>query len=148
MVQNVLQFDLEVAAPEGDVMRIDHVAIWTADLERLKGFYVCYFGALAGPKYENPGRQFTSYSLGFPAGCRLELMHVPGLLPRPEALHTSAIGYAHISVSVGSEQEVDSLTARLRDDGFPVVDGPRRTGDDFYESAVLDPDGNRIEISA
>jgi lactoylglutathione lyase len=129
-------------------MRIDHVAIWTADLERLRAFYECYFGALAGPKYENPDRQFASYSLGFPAGCRIELMHVPGLLPRQEPPHTSAIGYAHISVSVGSEREVDSLTTRLRDDGFPVLDGPRRAGDDYYESVVLDPDGNRIEISA
>jgi len=129
-------------------MRIDHVAIWTADLERLRGFYERYFGALAGPKYENHKRQFTSYSLGFPAGCRLELMHVPGLNPRRVPPQASAIGYAHISVSVGSEQEVDRLTARLREDGFPVLDGPRRTGDDYYESAVLDPDGNRIEISA
>jgi hypothetical protein len=26
-----------------------------------------------------------------------------------------------------------------------VLDGPRRTGDGYYESAVLDPDGNRLE---
>ena len=129
-------------------MRIDHVAIWTADLERLRKFYERYFGALAGPKYENSRRQFASYSLGFPAGCRIELMQVPGLLPRREPPQTFAIGYAHISISVGSEREVDSLTARLRDDGFSVLDGPRRTGDDYYESVVLDPDGNRIEISA
>lgn len=148
MVQNAPRFDLEIPAAEGDVMRIDHVGIWTADLERLKAFYECYFGALAGPKYENPGRQFSSYSLGFAAGCRIELMHVPGLFPRQEPPHTSAIGYAHIAVSVGSEREVDSLTARLRDDGLRVLDGPRRTGDDFYESVVLDPDGNRIEITA
>ena len=129
-------------------MRIDHVAIWTADLERLRGFYEQYFGALAGPKYENPRRQFTSYSLGFPGGCRIELMHVPGLLVRREPSQAPAIGYAHISISVGSEREVDSLTTRLQSDGFSVLGGPRRTGDDYYESVVLDPDGNRIEITA
>lgn len=112
-------------------MRFDHVGIWTADLERLKDFYERYFGALSGPKYVNPHRQFTSYSLGFPAGSRIELMHAPGLLLRRVPPQASAIGYAHISISVGSEREVDRLTARLRDDGFPVLDGPRRTGDDY-----------------
>jgi lactoylglutathione lyase len=48
---------------------------------------------------------------------------------------------------VGSEQGVDSLTSRLREDGYAVVDGPRRTGDGYYESVVLDPDGNRVEIT-
>ena len=35
------------------------------------------------------------------------------------------------------------LTRRLGDNGFVVLDGPRRTGDGYYESVVLDPDGNR-----
>jgi lactoylglutathione lyase len=43
---------------------------------------------------------------------------------------------------------VDLLTRRLRTDGFLVVDGPRRTGDGYYESVVLDPDGNRLELTA
>jgi lactoylglutathione lyase len=43
---------------------------------------------------------------------------------------------------------VDALTARLARDGFTVLDGPRRTGDGYYESVVLDPDGNRVEITA
>jgi lactoylglutathione lyase len=42
---------------------------------------------------------------------------------------------------------VDSLTARLRQDGYRVVGEPRRTGDGYYESVVLDPDGNRVEIT-
>ena len=38
--------------------------------------------------------------------------------------------------------------ARMDSYGFAVLDGPRRTGDAYYESVVLDPDGNRIEITA
>ena len=133
---------------QGGSVRIDHVGIWTENLDRLREFYERYFGALASPKYENSHRQFTSYSLGFLDGCRIEVMSVPGLFARRNSSHAPAIGYAHVSISVGSEQEVDRLTARLREDGFPVLDGPRRTGDDFYESVVLDPDGNRIEITA
>jgi len=28
-----------------------------------------------------------------------------------------------------------------------IVDGPRRTGDGYYESMVADPEGNRIVIA-
>ena len=58
------------------------------------------------------------------------------------------MGLAHMAVSVGSPERVDELTARLRQEGFEVVDGPRRTGDGYYESVILDPDGNRIEVTA
>jgi lactoylglutathione lyase len=58
------------------------------------------------------------------------------------------MGLAHFALSVGSERRVDELTQRLAHDGYPVLDGPRRTGDGYYESVVLDPDGNRVEIAA
>jgi lactoylglutathione lyase len=127
-------------------VRIEHVAVWTADLERLREFYVAHFGATAGPRYENPGKGFASYFLSFAGGTRLELMTVAGLPesagggPRP--------GYAHLALAVGSEAALDALTERLRAAGVPVADGPRRTGDGYYESVVLDPDGNRVEITA
>jgi lactoylglutathione lyase len=57
------------------------------------------------------------------------------------------MGLAHLAISVGSIQGVEELTGRLRKDGFEVVDGPRHTGDGYFESVVLDPDGNRIEIT-
>jgi lactoylglutathione lyase len=57
------------------------------------------------------------------------------------------IGYIHLAFSTGSRENVDILTNRLQTDGFKVVDGPRTTGDGFYESSVLDPDGNRVEIT-
>lgn len=125
-------------------MRIEHVAIWTPDLERLVAFYTRYFAAIAGAKYTNPNTGFESYFLSFTDGPRLELMRMPvvtalGDYPR--------FGYAHIAVSVGSEAAVDELTERLRADGTRVVSGPRRTGDGYYESVVCDPDGNHIEIT-
>ncbi|MFB6230001.1 MAG: VOC family protein [Salinibacter sp.] len=52
-----------------------------------------------------------------------------------------------MTFSVGSEQVVDQLTEMFRQDGHEVVGGPRRTGDGYYESVVLDPDGNPVEIT-
>lgn len=132
----------------GTTIKIEHVAIWTRDLERLKTFYEMYLGARAGLKYVNPTRQFHSYFLTWGSGARLELMSVPGLQESTDTQAVQRAGYAHLAFSVGSEQRVDELTARLKQDGYTVLSGPRRTGDGYYESSVLDPDGNRIEIAA
>lgn len=128
-------------------MWIEHAALWASDLERAREFYQTYFGATAGPKYANPAKGFESYFLTFPSGgARLELMRKPGLqAPPPAAGHT---GWAHLAFAVGSVEAVDALTGRLRADGFKVVDGPRRTGDGYYESVILDPEGNRVEVTA
>ncbi len=130
-------------------MHIEHVAIWTRDLETLKAFYEMYFEAQAGPKYHNSARAFESYFLTFPAGGRLELMRLPLLRDASGAVGDAlpCIGYAHIAFAVGSVEGVDELTAQLAVAGYQVVSGPRRTGDGYYESCVLDPDGNRVEIT-
>ena len=129
-------------------MRIEHIAIWTNKLEELKGFYVTYFQATASEKYVNPAKQFESYFLTFPSGVvRLELMRKPGLSELPDDTGAQTTGYTHLALSVGSKEQVDALTARMQQDGFLIVDGPRHTGDGYYESCVLDPDGNRVEIT-
>lgn len=129
-------------------MHIEHMAIWTNNLERLKAFYETFFRARASTKYVNPAKGFESYFLSFPmGGARLELMHVPALSRPVGEPRVQAVGYAHLAFSVGSEEGVDALTSCLEEAGFCVVDGPRHTGDGYYESAVLDPDGNRIEIA-
>ncbi len=75
-------------------------------------------------------------------------MTTRSLSPIELAAGAQRMGLTHVAISLGSEQAVDALTARLRALGTPVLDGPRRTGDGYYESVVLDPEGNRIEITA
>ena len=129
-------------------MKIEHLALWTEDLERLADFYATYFGAHAGAKYENPAKGFESRFLSFEGGARIELMRSTTVQPVKLAPGAQRMGLTHFAVSVGSRERVDELTQRLRLDHFEVVDGPRRTGDGYYESVVLDPDGNRVEIAA
>jgi len=129
-------------------MHIEHLALWTTDLERCARFYTTYFGTVPGPRYENPAKGFTSCFLTFSTGARLEVMATTALSLPASAPGIQRMGYTHLAISVGSEHQVDALTQRLRQDGFPVLDGPRRTGDGYYESVVLDPDGNRVEITA
>lgn len=128
-------------------MYIHHLAVWTQDLERLRSFYQTYFEAKAGDKYTNPAKRYESYFLTFESGAKLELMCRPDITERQTGPETQFTGYTHLSIATGSEQQVDRLTVRLQKDGYPLVDGPRRTGDGYYESLVLDPDGNRVEIT-
>ncbi|MEL6718482.1 MAG: VOC family protein [Bacteroidota bacterium] len=126
-------------------MHIEHLAIWVKDLEAMKCFYEQYFQAKAGTLYHNPKKNFTSYFLSFEKGCRLELMHKPEILNNQN--EDQYIGIIHFAISVGSKEKVDNLTEALRQAKFPVIGEPRTTGDGYYESVVLDPEGNRIEIT-
>jgi lactoylglutathione lyase len=132
---------------DADRMRLDHVAIWTADLERLRAFYEKYFDAQAGALYRSRTRDgFSSYFLTFPgAGGRLELMSMPELAAARGEL---TAGYAHLALAAGSRAAVDALTQRLQADGARVVGLPRQTGDGYYEAVIEDPDGNTVEITA
>ncbi len=129
-------------------MKIEHLAIWVQDLERSRHFYETYFQAKANDKYHNPKKNFTSYFLSFDSGCRLEIMHRPDIRPLQDKAEKEYRGIIHFAVSVGSESKVDTLTEQLRADGFAIIGEPRRTGDGYYESVVLDPEDNRIEITA
>jgi lactoylglutathione lyase len=128
-------------------MKIEHLAIWVTNLAQMKKFYQTYFQATAGEKYHNPKKQFESYFLSFAGGARLELMRREDISPRKNDIHSESIGLAHVAFSVGSKEKVNSLTEQLRKDGYVVFDGPRTTGDGYYESVVLDPEGNRIKIT-
>lgn len=126
-------------------MRIEHLALWCSDIEAMRAFYEKWFDARSNARYDNPKKGFSSYFVSFDDGARLELMQRTDVTERATV---TPLGYAHIALTLGSEEAVEQLTTRLLTAGVPVADGPRRTGDGYYESVVLDPEGNRIELCA
>ena len=125
-------------------MKIEHTAVYVNDLERAKEFFIKYFNGQANSRYENKAKGFSSYFISFEDGSRLELMSkigVRGVCP------IRYLGFAHIAFSVGTKQKVIDLTSRLIDDGYDAVSEPRTTGDGYYESCILDKEGNMIEIT-
>lgn len=129
-------------------MKIEHIALWCQDIEKMKDFYECYFKAQSNDKYCNQQKGFSSYFLSFDSGARIELMHMQTIPQSANDVYKQFTGLIHLAFSLGSEQKVDELTERLQKDGYELLDGPRRTGDGYYESVVLDPENNRLEICA
>jgi lactoylglutathione lyase len=43
---------------------------------------------------------------------------------------------------------VNKKCTELKSDGYKILRGPRKTGDGYWEFETLDPDNNRIEVSA
>jgi lactoylglutathione lyase len=128
-------------------MKIEHIAIWTNNIETLRSFYQTYFGMTSNDRYVNPVKDFISYFLSFGEGkTRIELMSNPDI-SNITGQRSVLRGFAHLAISVGNEAKVNELTERLRSGNFVIVGEPRITGDGYYESVVLDPDGNRIEIT-
>ena len=126
-------------------MKINHIALYANDLEKAREFFTTYFGAESNEGYYNPNTEFRSYFLSFEDGTRLEIMTKPELTDSGDFLNR--FGYAHIAFSVGSKNAVDAMSLQLKNDGYPVISGPRTTGDGYYESCILGFEGNLIEIT-
>ena len=126
-------------------VRIEHVALWARDLEAMREFYERRLGGRSGPRYTNVATGFVSYYVSYDEGPRIELMHRPDVRSGPVEV---VAGYAHVALSLGGRPAVDAAVERLRQDGVTVASGPRVTGDGYYEAVILDPEGNRIELTA
>lgn len=127
-------------------MKIEHLAIWVKDLEKMKDFYTRFFHMNCNDKYINEKKQFTSYFMSFEGGARIELMHRPDISEQSSERGIT-FGLTHFAISVGSRERVDELTEIIRIAGYKVTGEPRTTGDGYYESVVADPEGNLVEIS-
>ena len=126
--------------------KIHHIALWVKELENIRDFYVKYFNCRHGELYQNPAKAFSSYFIFFDESTTLEIMHRDDLkISVPDDREST--GYAHIAISLGSRENVNEMTQKLRMDGYKITGEPRVTGDGFYESVVEDPEGNLIELT-
>lgn len=126
-------------------MRIEHIAMYVNDLEATKDFFIKFFGASSNDKYHNPKTGLQTYFLTFEDNARLEIMMRDDMVSSEKSLIQT--GYIHLAFSVGSKDKVDELTSQLEQAGYKILSGPRTTGDGYYESCILGPEGNQIEIT-
>ena len=127
------------------IMRIEHIAMYVNDLDAARDFFVKYLGGISNDGYHNTTTDFRSYFITFDDGARLEIMNKPQMDDMEKILVRT--GYVHLAFSVGSREKVDELTARLENDGYEVISGPRTTGDGYYESCIIGIEDNQIELT-
>ena len=135
----------------------------------MRQFFIDYFDARSNEQYHNPRTGLRTYILSFTEGStRLELMQRTEQREPSSSLEWPSrdgrrqsqrpdvqdadpsqptIGYVHLSFAVGSRKGVDLLTRRLAADGYTVTSSPRTTGDGYYESSILGPEGIQIELT-
>ncbi len=127
------------------MIKLEHIAIVVSDIQRAKDFFVKYFNCTLGADYHNPRTGLHSCFVSFNGQARIELMKWDGIEFTPAQLKDKV--YFHFSISLGSKEQVDDLTARLLSDGYFVKSGPRTTGDGYYESAISIFDGIELELT-
>ena len=112
----------------------------------MKEFFIRYFKGVSNEMYHNPKTGLKTYILSFEdSDAKLELMTRPEVKDEEENIYRQ--GFIHLSFSVGTKEEVDSLTKVLQDDGYEVLSDPRTTGDGYYESCIVGPENILIEIT-
>lgn len=128
-------------------MKLHHTAIWVNNIEKVKEYYINFLDATSNELYVNPTTGFCSYFLSFGSGGQIEIMHradVPDNLN--DIVGKQHKGLIHLAFAVDSKEEVDSKAKLLRDAGYPILRGPRVTGDGYYEFESIDVEGNRFEV--
>lgn len=127
-------------------MHIEHIALYCLDLEEMRRFFEQYFACRANELYHNPRTGLKTYILTFPdGGARLELMTRPEVTVSAEG--SFRVGFVHLSIAMNSREAVDRQTKRLESAGFACLDGPRTTGDGYYESCIQGPEGILLELT-
>lgn len=128
-------------------MKIEHLAIWVHDLEKVKAFYMKFFNMNCSNKYTNTNKKYSSYFLSFEgAATRIEIMTRPDIIEL-DGKRSASFGLTHFSIAVDNKKTVDELTATLRAEGYKIVGETRTTGDGYYESVIEDCEGNWVEIT-
>ena len=127
-----------------EVKMLDHIALVTDDIERLKEFYTRYFDGAAEPNWTDGTAEICF--INFENGTKIELQKKE----HPERIdkdREKIYGIAHLAFLAKSRTEVREKTKRLIDAGIALRSQPTAYGEDFFESSFFDPDGNVVELT-
>jgi lactoylglutathione lyase len=125
--------------------QLEHIALATNDVERLRDFYLRLRG-VALPPCGDPDVDRRSFVLDF-CGVRVELCERRER-GKGRAGKRCSTALVHLGFALGSADAVDELSEVLAAAGYRVLEPPHRTGRlGRYESVVLDPDGNPVKLT-
>jgi catechol 2,3-dioxygenase-like lactoylglutathione lyase family enzyme len=126
------------------VALLDHIALATKDVERLRDFYLQLGGVPSGP-FTDTDTGLHMWVLDF-CGVRLELLERSGD-GEPDDCDRRA-GLLHLGFALGSADAVDKFCGAIVAAGYSVLEPPHRVGRlGRYQGVVLDPDGNQVKLT-
>ena len=114
-------------------VRIGHIHLKVADLERALGFYRDVLGFELTQRY-GPGAAFLSAG-GYHHHIAMNVWHSAGAGPR-----AASLGLGDVAVSVPAREDLDALIARLRAQHLPFSDDGRAI-------RVDDPWGTQVTVA-
>lgn len=123
-------------------MKLHHIAFWTKNIDTLVEFYKTHFNGKVLSQHESG--DFRCIFIRICSSITLEIMTRISL---HDFIAGERTGYSHFSIEVSSKDEVNKLTDYFIEQKIPLQKNKEQYDDGFYESAVLDPDGNIIEIA-
>jgi catechol 2,3-dioxygenase-like lactoylglutathione lyase family enzyme len=125
-------------------IRIQHVGLVVADLERSRRFYADALGLEEVPRPANFAFDGAWFRFG---GTELHLLsdaHATGGAGQPDPGAGAERGMTHhLAFEV---DDLDAATARLADDGVELAGGPMPRGDGYVQVFFRDPDGHVLEL--
>lgn len=123
-------------------MKLHHIAT-DFRLEELKSSMSASSEEKATKNISIPRKDSSPILSLFGEGTDLELMSRTDVQNTP--IEENRVGLTHFAFTFPSQEEVLRFTEQMRSEGYTIAGEPRTSGDGYFESVVLDPDGNRIE---
>jgi len=125
-------------------MRIQHVGLVVADLERSRRFYAEALGLEEVPRPSNFTFDGAWFRFGDTEIHLLAEAHATGGAGQPDAGPGAAKGMTHhLAFEV---EDVGAACERLAENGVTLEGGPMPRGDGFVQVFFRDPDGYVLEL--
>ena len=117
-------------------MKVDCITLQTLYPDKMKDFYVKYFGAEANRNTMATDCPDPMYTLSFQGGFKIKLARTSPCPHNPVCL----------AFRLGSRKRVNTLTSQLILEGHEIISEPQLSAPAHYSSCIFDPEGNIVEL--
>ncbi len=123
-------------------MYLKNVGIFVEDLEGAKHFFESYFGARVLKTFDNPAKNYYSYIMELDGQAWIELMKKPETVALPK--DPNRLGLAHICFKTDSREQLNTIIARFKEDGYTIQyepeseEGPGEVRAVTFEDIVIE----------
>jgi catechol 2,3-dioxygenase-like lactoylglutathione lyase family enzyme len=132
--------------PRGRPGQLHHVELYVSDLECSTAFWSWFLGELGYEPFQSwDGGRSYRLDATYLVFVQTEATHLE------PAYHRKRTGLNHLAFHAASREQVDELTAALRERGVPVLyedAHPHAGGPDTYAVFFEDPDRLKVELVA